>query len=234
MTINCVIIDDEPLAVKLLENHISKIEEMKVVGTGKNAMEAYRILQDRQVDLLFLDIRMPDLSGIEFLRSLNHKPKTIFTTAYRDYAVEGFELEAVDYLLKPITFDRFFKSVQRILTTVAKDTGEEFFILKSEGFNKKILLKDILYLESSGNDIKIYLINEYITVSKMTLSELATQLLKKGFIRIHRSFMINVSYVTAIGSQEILVGKKGIPIGRSYKNEFDAFKKAFLGKHSFN
>ena len=107
--INCIIIDDEPLAVKLLENHISKIEKMHMVGTGKNALEAYRILQQQQVDLMYLDIQMPDLSGIEFLKSLNTKPKTVFTTAYRDYAVEGFELEAVDYLLKPITFDRFFQ-----------------------------------------------------------------------------------------------------------------------------
>lgn len=231
--INCIIIDDEPLAIKLLENHISKIGEMKVVGTGKNALEAYRILQQESVDLMYLDIQMPDLNGIEFLRSLNKKPKTIFTTAYREYAVEGFELEAVDYLLKPITFERFFKSTERILRTIKKDIDEDFMILKSGGFNMKILLKDIIYFESDGNDIKIHLINECIIVPKMTISELAANLLNKGFIRIHRSFMVNTAKITAISNQEILAGKISIPLGRSYKKEFEDFAKIFLAKRSF-
>ncbi|SDF91532.1 Response regulator receiver domain-containing protein [Pedobacter terrae] len=107
MTIKCIVIDDEPLAIRLLENHIAKIAELKLLAIATNALEAYRILQKQDVDLLFLDVQMPDLNGIEFLRSLNKKPPTIFTTAHREFAVEGFELEAVDYLLKPITFERF-------------------------------------------------------------------------------------------------------------------------------
>ncbi len=233
--INCIIIDDEPLAVKLLENHISKIEEMNMVGTGKNALEAYRILQQQQVDLMYLDIQMPDLSGIEFLKSLNTKPKTVFTTAYRDYAVEGFELEAVDYLLKPITFDRFFKSAERILRSRAKDKdhAEDFVVFRSEGFNIKILLKDILYFESQGNDIKVHLINECIPVSKVTISELTGNLQDKGFVRIHRSFIVNSSRVTAISNNEILAGRNSLPVGRSYKKEFEAFAKVFLAKRCF-
>jgi two-component system LytT family response regulator len=230
--INCIIIDDEPLAIKLLENHISKIEELNLVGIGNSALEAYRILQHQPVDLMFLDIQMPDLNGIEFLKSLNRKPKTIFTTAYRDYAVEGFELEAVDYLLKPITFDRFFKSVERIMRTDVKDHDKDFMIFKSEGFNVKILLKDIIYIESQGNDIKICQINGCMAVSKVTISELAESLIQKGFIRIHRSYMVNSIWITAINTNEILAGKISIPVGRSYRKEFEAFTKIFLAKSS--
>ncbi|WP_228377939.1 LytR/AlgR family response regulator transcription factor [Chryseobacterium luteum] len=113
--INCIIVDDEPLAAALLEKHISRIGHLKLAGKAENAMNAYQLLQTKSVDLMFLDIRMPHLTGIDFLRSLPQKPPTIFTTAYRDFAIEGFELEAVDYLLKPITFERFFKSVERVL-----------------------------------------------------------------------------------------------------------------------
>jgi two-component SAPR family response regulator len=112
--IKCIIVDDEPLAAAL-QNHLSKIDGLKLVGKAANAIEAYKILQNQAVDLMFLDIQMPDLSGIDFLKSLPQKPRTIFTTAYRDFAIEGFELEAVDYLLKPITFERFFRSVERIM-----------------------------------------------------------------------------------------------------------------------
>ena len=152
--INCIIIDDEPLAVKLLENHISKIDSLKLVATAKNAIEAYQILQRKSVDLMFLDIEMPNLNGIEFLKSLNQKPKTIFTTAYREFAIEGFELEAVDYILKPITFERFFKSVVRVLKNMPSDEQVEgFIIVKADGLNRKIILSDIRYFESQGNDV---------------------------------------------------------------------------------
>ena len=180
--IKCIIIDDEPLAITLLENHISKIEELEVVATGKNAMEACRIFQYPQFDLMFLDIQMPDLNGIEFLKSLDKKPATIFTTAYRDYAIDGFELEAVDYLLKPITFERFFRSIQRMMKKEPAIQQPDFMIFKSEGFSHKIFLKDILYFESFGNDLKVYLRDRCLTVSKMTVSGVASDLVDKGFV----------------------------------------------------
>jgi len=231
--INCIIIDDEPLAIRLLENHVSKIEGLKLVGTAKNAMEAYRILQTKNVDLMFLDIQMPDMNGIEFLKSLRQKPQTIFTTAYREFAIEGFELEAVDYLLKPITFERFFKAADRILSKAGKENEDDFLILRSEGFHRKILIKDILYFESMGNDVKTVLKDKTVTVSKMSVSELAANLQQKGFIRIHRSFIINGDHVTAISNNEVLVGKILLPVGRSFRTEFDDFARQFSIKRLF-
>lgn len=231
--INCIIIDDEPLAIRLLENHVSKIEGLKLVGTAKNAMEAYMILQTKNVDLMFLDIQMPDMNGIEFLKSLRQKPQTIFTTAYREFAIEGFELEAVDYLLKPITFERFFKAADRILSKAGKENEDDFLILRSEGFHRKILIKDILYFESMGNDVKTVLKDKTVTVSKMSVSELAANLQQKGFIRIHRSFIINGDHVTAISNNEVLVDKISLPVGRSFRTEFDDFARQFSIKRLF-
>ncbi len=145
--IKCIIVDDEPLAATLLENHISRIDDLKLTGKATDALEAYKILQNQTVDLMFLDIQMPHLNGIDFLKSLSQKPKTIFTTAYRDFAIEGFELEAVDYLLKPITFERFFRSVDRILRSTA-GTKEEFMIVRNEGVHKKCLFPIFFILKA--------------------------------------------------------------------------------------
>lgn len=229
--INCIIIDDEPLAIKLLENHISKIKDLKLVGTEQNAMEAYKILQTQDVDLLFLDIQMPDLSGIDFLKSLNNKPKTIFVTAYREFAVEGFELEAVDYLLKPITFERFFKSVDRILRNTVQKKQNDFINFKIEKFIRKFYLDDILYFESIGNDLKIFTKNQSFIVSKMSLNEILSNLGSKNFIRIHRSFVINSTNVSAINNNEVLFGNKSTPVGRSYRKEFDEFAEKFINNN---
>ncbi|WP_261510475.1 LytR/AlgR family response regulator transcription factor [Chryseobacterium paludis] len=222
--INCIIVDDEPLAIQLLESHISKIETLKLLGTAKSAIEAYQLLQEKSIDLMFLDIQMPDLNGIDFLKSLNKKPKTIFTTAYREFAIEGFELEAVDYILKPITFERFFKSVDRVLRNVSTEkTAEEFILLKSEGLQRKILLNEIIYFEGNGNDVKVVLKGSLHIVAKNKISELNDVLSEKGFIRVHRSFLINSRYVTAFNNDEVLLEKSSIPVGRSYKREFDDF-----------
>ncbi|PQA90932.1 DNA-binding response regulator [Chryseobacterium shigense] len=220
--IHCIIVDDEPLAAALLEKHISRIDHLKLAGKAENAMDAYQLLQTRPVDLMFLDIQMPHLTGIEFLKSLNQKPPTIFTTAYRDFAIEGFELEAVDYLLKPITFERFFKSVERVLRN-RKDTTEDFIIFKTEGMNRKVLMEEIVYFESQGNDIKMILVSGESIVSKRTLTDMDSVLSGKGFVRIHRSFMINSSFVTGFNHHEVLLGSYQIPVGRSYKSEFEAF-----------
>ncbi|REC46623.1 LytR/AlgR family response regulator transcription factor [Chryseobacterium pennipullorum] len=222
--INCIIVDDEPLAALLLENHISKIGHLKLKGKAENAMDAYKILQNQTIDLMFLDIQMPDLNGINFLKSLSQKPKTIFTTAYRDFAIEGFELEAVDYLLKPITFERFFKSVERILRTVP-ETEEDFIMIKTERMHRKIQLSEIMYIESQGNDIKVVLAKESF-ISKNKTADLEVILSEKGFIRVHRSFIINSRFVTAFSTHEILLGSHQIPVGRSYKKEFDHYISA--------
>ncbi|MBK1894818.1 LytR/AlgR family response regulator transcription factor [Chryseobacterium paridis] len=229
--INCIIVDDEPLAIQLLESHISKIESLKLIGTAKNAMDAYKILQSTPIDLMFLDIEMPDLNGIDFLKSLHKKPKTIFTTAYREFAIEGFELEAVDYILKPISFERFFKAVDRVLrkNTATKEEGE-FIILKSGGLNKRILLEDIVYFESCGNDVKVIVKDNTSIIAKDKISELDMLLSQKGFVRVHRSFLINSQFVTAFNNDELMLGKYSIPVGRTYKKEVDEFITDFSKK----
>lgn len=230
--INCIIVDDEPLATSLLENHISKIDDLKLVGKAQNAMQAYKILQNQTVDLMFLDIQMPHLNGINFLKSLPQKPQTIFTTAYRDFAIEGFELEAVDYLLKPITFERFFKSVERILRT-ATDHKEDFILIRTEGMHRKLMLSEIVYFESQGNDIKVVLVTNESFISKSKITDLEQTLSGKDFVRIHRSFIINSVFVTAFSNNEIVVNNHKIPVGRSYKHEFDTFISIF-SKRSIN
>lgn len=224
--INCIIVDDEPLAATLLENHISKIDYLKLTGKAENALEAYKILQNQPVDLMFLDIQMPHFNGIDFLKSLSQKPKTIFTTAYRDFAIEGFELEAVDYLLKPITFERFFKSVERVMRNI-QDSKDDFIILKTEGMHRKLPLRDIIYIESQGNDVKITLSTTENFISKNKITDLELLLASKGFIRIHRSFMINTEFVTAFNNHEIHLGTYKIPVGRSYRQKFENFISTF-------
>ncbi|WP_347216111.1 LytTR family DNA-binding domain-containing protein [Chryseobacterium sp.] len=224
--INCIIVDDEPLAATLLENHISKIDHLKLTGKAENALEAYKLLQNQSVDLMFLDIQMPHISGIDFLKSLSQKPKTIFTTAYRDFAIEGFELEAVDYLLKPITFERFFKAVERVSRNI-NDPKDDFIILKTEGMHRKLSLADIIYIESQGNDIKITLSTSENFISKSKITDLELLLASKGFIRIHRSFIINSEFVTAFNNNELHLGSHKIPVGRSYRQEFEIFTSLF-------
>lgn len=230
--INCIIVDDEPLAATLLEKHISRINHLKLAGKAENAMDAYSLLRTKPVDLMFLDIQMPHLTGIDFLKSLSHKPPTIFTTAYRDFAIEGFELEAVDYLLKPITFERFFKSVERVLRNKT-ESQEDFIIIKTEGMNRKVFIREIVYFESQRNDIRMVLVTNESITAKSTITELESVLSRKGFVRIHRSFMINAQFITAFNNNEVLLGTYHIPVGRSYKNEFDAFVAA-ISKGSVN
>lgn len=231
--INCIIVDDEPLAIKLLETHISKIERLNITGKAKNALEAYQLLQTRPVDLMFLDIHMPDLNGIDFLKSLPEKPATIFTTAYREFAVDGFELEAVDYLLKPITFERFFRSVERVLRNNFTNPGKEphaFIMVKSEGMQRKVVLQDIVFIESQGNDIKIVLKDHVSFLVKSRIMDIELSLSDKGFVRIHRSFVINSAFVTAFGNNEVVLGTFAIPVGRSHKKEFDDFTQRLFSK----
>ncbi len=231
--INCIIVDDEPLAIQLLENHISKVERLNLTGTAKNALEAYQLLQTKPVDLMFLDIHMPDLNGIDFMKSLKTRPKTIFTTAYREFAVEGFELEAVDYILKPVTFERFFRSVERVLRNNFTDSVQEpnaFIVVKSEGIQRKVIIQDIIYIESQGNDIKIILKDHVSFLAKSSITDMEQRLSDKGFVRIHRSFIINSAYITAFGNSEAVLGTFTIPVGRSHKKEFDYFINTLISK----
>lgn len=230
MKIKCLIVDDEPLAVRLIENHIAKIDLLEVVATANSALKAFEILNTEKIDLLFLDIKMPNITGIDFLKSLKHPPRTIFTTAYRDFAIESYELEAVDYLLKPITFERFFKSVDRFLREVnqvklpeSENKEEKYILLKSSGKNFKILLDDILYIESIKDYVKVHKVDGTILTSKYKIGSLETELPSGSFVRIHRSFIINASKITAFSNTDIEVSGIDLPIGVSHKEQVDLF-----------
>jgi DNA-binding LytR/AlgR family response regulator len=224
--VQCIIIDDEPLARALIEAHIDKIPNLEVIANCVNALEGFEVLKSRQVDLIFLDIQMPLLTGIEFLKSLSNPPKVIFTTAYREYAIESYELEVVDYLLKPISFDRFFKAINKYFKTVDSQEKKEVEVSdKDSGFmyvnvNKKhhkVLFSEILYAESLKDYVQIHT-KEATIVTKDKISDFEKKL-PKCFLRIHRSYIVNKDKITAYTSHDIEIGKLEIPIGVSYKKQ---------------
>jgi len=233
MKVRCLIVDDEPLAIRLIENHIEQIERLEVVASCNTALKAFEILNTQKIDLLFLDIKMPTITGIEFLKSLKNPPKTILTTAFRNYALESYDLEVVDYLLKPITFERFFKAVERYTresaissnsvssdsqSTNTNTSNDQFIIVKSGNKHHKIRLSTILYIESLKDYIKIHTEGNRI-VSKFKISDIEKELHDKSFLRIHRSFIVNVNKVTAFTSSDVEIGAIEIPIGISYKEK---------------
>lgn len=231
MKTKCLVVDDEPLARELIRSHILKLGNFEIVGECSDAIEALRKLRDVKVDLMFMDIHLPQISGFEFLKILKHRPKVIVTTAHSEYALEGFELDIVDFLLKPIAFDRFLKSINKyyeskenekdnepVNSSVDISAEEEPYIYVKE--NKKIIkinLKEILYVEGLSEYVQIYTAKKKI-VTKSSLTDLAEKLPVDGFLRIHKSFIVSTSRIEAFTSSVVEVPGKQIPIGRSYKN----------------
>ncbi|HEY0655996.1 MAG TPA: LytTR family DNA-binding domain-containing protein [Chryseosolibacter sp.] len=234
----CIIVDDEPLAIEIMESYVSKVEQLKLEGTFRNAVSAFTFLQHHPVDLIFLDIQMPKLSGIDFLKTLKNPPKVIFTTAFRDYALDGFELEVADYLLKPIPFDRFLKAVAKVLhhqpvtqpvsVTSKADPGENYVYFKVDKKMIKVRMSEILYIESIKDYVKVKT-GEKEIVTQQKISYLEESLPKENFLRIHRSFIVNREKIDAYSATDMEIGKFHIPIGRNYKN--DVMK--LLGKNIF-
>jgi len=223
MKIKCVIIDDEPLAIQLLQKHIAQLDFFEVVATSNNAISALGVLNTKTVDLLFLDIKMPQVSGLDLLKTLSNPPKTILTTAYREFALEGFDLGVIDYLLKPITFDRFFKAIERYLNTTNHAVPEllssseaQFIYLKSGHKYFKVDTRDILYAESLKDYVNVHTREKVIT-SKYKISDLEKELEGKGFLRIHRSYIVNMLHITAFTTYDVEISKIELPIGDSYK-----------------
>ena len=227
--IRCLVIDDELPAREILKKHINGVEALELTGTCSNAVEAISFLKDTRVDLLFLDIQMPHLLGTNFLRTLKNPPKVIFTTAYRKYAVEGFELDAVDFLLKPINFERFLKAVNKILQanlqgTTALATPSEnhtesippFLYFRANRQMVKVLFHDILFIEGLNDYIKIVTTTKTI-ITKHLLTSLEQMLPQTEFIRIHKSFIVAINKIESFNADGVDIGKKEIPIGRSYK-----------------
>ncbi len=231
-TINAIIVDDEPLAQEVLETYISQLPEINLVTKCKNAFEANEALKSHQVDLMFLDIQMPQLSGIDFLKTLSNPPCVIFTTAYPDYAVEGFELNATDYLLKPISLERFLKAVNKVSEKMASkriehesnnhDVTDDFFFVKADKKLVKINFDDILYIEG----LKDYVIIRQEAgrvITLQTMKSLEDRLPLHNFKRVHRSYIVNIKKITAILGNMVELMESGkvkqLPIGKNYRDE---------------
>ena len=225
--ISCIIVDDESIARDIIVSHLSKIDSIEVVATCKNAIEAFNILSSKTVDLIFLDINMPEISGIAFAKSINKDVKIIFTTAYRDYAVEGFDLQAVDYLLKPISFERLVKSVNRYFevhnslkqTDVLPDETNTFIFVRADRKMIKIDFDSILYIESYSDYIKIHLDKQDTIITRETISAIEAKLPNNSFLRIHRSFIICLEKIQSFTNEHITINRKALPISRSYKKD---------------
>ena len=226
--IKCLLVDDEPTALDILQNHLSKIEMIEIVGRCKNATEAFNNISSNEVDLIFLDINMPGISGISFARSINRSIKIIFTTAYREYAIEGFDLHAVDYLLKPISYERLLDAVtnyreQHLQKQVLSQAGtkSDFIFLKIDRKMHKIDFNKILWIESLSDYLKIET-TEGTKITRETISGLEAKL-PNDFLRIHRSFIVALKRIDRYSTEEVIVNGKSLPISRSYKE--DVLKK---------
>ncbi|MCB4809460.1 LytTR family DNA-binding domain-containing protein [Tamlana sp. 62-3] len=229
---SCIIIDDEPLALELLEDFISKIEFLDLIASCSNGFEATNILRNNKVDLIFTDIEMPNFSGIDIIKSLDYNPHFIFTTAYSHYAVEGFNLNAIDYLVKPIPFHRFLKAATRAQSIINNEKQEptvvnvekpapeqDFIFVKSEYENLKVNINDIKYIEGLKDYIKIYTNKDKPILTLNSLKNFEEKL-SHNFIRVHKSYIVSLNHIHSVQRNRIIIDEKWIPIGVSYKTEF--------------
>jgi DNA-binding LytR/AlgR family response regulator len=227
---NCLIIDDEPIAIRVIKKHLEAFPGFNVVAECNNAIEAMPVLSGEKIDLLFCDIQMPQITGVDFIRSLSHPPKVILTTAYREYAIEAFELNVIDYLLKPISFERFTKAINKFLETESHEptqvvfqqensnTNSDYLFLKADKKHYKVNLDDIFYFESLGDYVMAFTLDKKI-VTKERLSYLAETLPAGRFMQIHRSYLVSISKIESVGPGFVEINKKKLPVGRSYKPE---------------
>ncbi len=233
MKIKCIAIDDEPLALYVIKEHVERLSFLELVATCSSAIEAMTILSEQEIDLIFLDIQMPELSGIEFIKSLSHKPAVIFTTTYPDFALQSYELDATDYLLKPISFERFVKAVNKLVKTpsssnsaptiienTSKNFDNEYIFVKTDYKNVKIYLKDVLYVEGLKEYVVFHLEDEKI-ISLLKMKTIEEQLPSDQFVRVHRSYIVSLSKIDFTERNRIQINDQWIPIGMSYKAEFD-------------
>ena len=227
MKLRCLLIDDEPPALKILTKYISAINGLEIVGQCRNAIEALEILGQKSVDVIFLDIKMPRLIGTEFLKNLSHPPKVIFVTAYRDYAIDGFELDAVDYLVKPVSFERFFKAITKLNRLMGRETSTvitndspnptAFVYLKVNRDMKKVFVNDIVYIESWKDYVKIFLTGGRNVLAKQSITAIENLLSEHKFMRVHRSYMVSLDKMSGYNGLSVQLGTNEIPIGRLYK-----------------
>lgn len=233
MKINAIIIDDEPLAIDVLKNFSDTIDYLNIVKTFTNPVEAIKFLSENKIDLIFLDIEMPMINGVDLVEALNSKPNIIFTTAFPQYAVDGFNLDAVDYLLKPISYKRFLKAINKVSNTfdnnsdivipnqiVINSNDNKFIFVKSDYENLKVNIQDIKYIEGLKDYLRINLSNDKFALTLSNFSAIIDKISNPDFIRVHNSYIVNLNYIKSIQKNRILIGDKRIPISETYKKEF--------------
>ena len=217
----CYIVDDEPLAIKVIEQHLGKFPQFEICGTSTEPILALAQVKSRQPDLLFLDIQMPDLTGLDFISIMQNKPEVVITTAFREYAVEGFALNVLDYLVKPIPFTRFAKTIDRFLDTkhgtpTATSERGSTILIKADRKTVRLGLSEILYIEGVKDYIKIVLSDQTI-LTKVSIGNFMKQLPGNDFLRVHKSFIVARDKITAFTAKDVEIDRKEIPIGRMYK-----------------
>ncbi len=222
---NCIIVDDEPLARDILENFIGKVPFLELKASCKSGFEALEILQKEKIDLIFLDIQMPDMTGIQLYESLSYKLIAIFTTAYSNYAVTGFDLDAVDYLVKPFAYRRFLKAVNKAYEQLSRrkpvatsEFHRDFMFVKDGTKIVKVVYDNILYLEGMKDYVKIILKEKKMVLTLISMQNIVKKLPKGQFVRIHRSYIVSLSKIDSVEKNRVVVGGKWFPVGNSYKN----------------
>lgn len=225
MHLNCLIVDDEPVARKGLEEYVKEVSFLNLVGQAENAVKATGMLSQHSVDLLFLDIQMPKLTGIEFVKTMKNPPLVIFTTAYSEYALEGYALDVVDYLMKPITFERFLKAAQKAFdlhqlkkSAGQEKIGEDHFFVKCDSKFEKVFFNEVTFIEGLQNYAVIHTLTKKL-ITYITMTSLEHQLPKEHFMKVHKSYIVSIPQVKAIEGNEILIGQARIPISRTLKDE---------------
>jgi two-component system LytT family response regulator len=230
MSIRCIIIDDKPLAIDILADYAAKISFLELVATTTNPIEGLSLIHDQRIDLVFLDIQMPELTGLQFMKIAGKQCKVILTTAYSEYALDGFEHDVIDYLLKPIAFDRFYRAAEKALQVtgngkdkaVVQQTDQqpaEYLFVKTEHRIQKVNLKDILFIEGLQNYISINTTIGRI-LSLQTLKKIEEALPQKDFVRVHKSYIVALRHITAIERSRIFIGDVIIPVGDNYREDF--------------
>lgn len=228
--INCIVVDDEPLALEVITDYISKVPFLNLLKSFDSALEALQFTAQHSIDLVFLDVQMPDLNGIQWIKSLTHRPDIIFTTAYDHYAIQGFELQAIDYLMKPIPFERFLLAANKafrmneqigasVLEQKPKEKEVDFIFIKSEYHIEKVILKDLLYVEGMKDYLCFQLTGGKL-LSLMNFQQAEDLLPKRNFVRVHKSFVISINQISTIERDRIRIKDKIIPVGKTYKDGF--------------
>ena len=227
-TFRCLLVDDEPPALDILRRYVQDVPMLQVVGECHHALAAFECLRQTHVDIIFLDIQMPRLLGTDFLKTLSNPPRIIFTTAFRDYAVDGFELGAIDYLLKPYSFERFLKAVHKVLELDHKpaptqrepvqSATDKFLYVRADRKMVKVMIQEVLYVESLKDYVRIHM-PTYQVITKQTISSLEEMLPEDEFMRIHRSFIVPIKRIDSYNQHAVFINKNELPVGPLYKNE---------------